>query len=84
MSCVMIKPIFCICEKQRHRLAALSLSLIIIVFHCLDECNLNFRFCGYKGWFVSCPVVNHEDKFSCDKAYNRFEPRIKKTFFKGF
>ena len=76
----MRKPVYAICEQQRHRSACASAqsdqSLCCSLPRQYDTSSFyikNFKplpsFCGCAGWFVSYMVGNPEDRFSRDEAY---------------
>ena len=80
MSHVMRKLVFAICEQQRRRSAFASaqsdqrLYCLLPGQYNASTCySRNFktlaRFFSWAGRFVSYPITNPEDRFSCDKAH---------------
>ena len=80
LSLVMRKPVFVLCEQQRHRSACTSTQsdqhLCCSLLRQYNTCScyvLNFqtlaKFCSWAGWFEYDLVANREDRFSHDGAH---------------
>ena len=70
---VMRKPVYAICEQQRHRSACSLISASVVRFldSIISLVSLLLTLanpCSWADWFVSYLVENPEDRFSHDEA----------------